>query len=152
MNELWKFTAALSLSLCIVPAAHAWVFGGNPTVEIWIDRPVGDIERADVTLDEIRVGKCAGGYDTYVIDQELDLASNFALTIAGGDLCSVTAIWGSTASEVERANAGWIVAHDAPSTSVDLVETGASSRKLTPLDVIQGPVEGQFPRLYVDIN
>lgn len=140
-----------ALGMLLPATASAWNYTGNPTVSIWVDRSAHDIQSASVNVAEVRVHKCAGGYATYAVDQTLDLTTTLTLTIQGGDLCGVSVDYGST-MRVEQTGQGWIVDHEEVSSSIELQEVGPSSAALTPLQMVEGPVSGQYPRIYVDIN
>ena len=145
-------TAALAVGTLFSANAQAWVFTGNPSLNIWVDRSLNDLDTADVTVDSVRVHKCAGGYNSYDVDQTLDLTGTLTVNIADGDYCGVSVHYGTT-MRIEQVSGGFVVDYEEASTSIELDgSAGTGSSALLPLDVISGPAGGGSPRIYVDIN
>ena len=138
------------LGLMLSGSAHAWTFDGNPHVSIHIDRNAGDLVKADVIVEAVRMHKCSGGEIIYDIDQTLNLKNALTLTIADGDYCALSVDYASSI-DVEIANA-WTALHHESSTTIELDEDGSSSAVVTPLQLTSGSTSGGFPRVFVDIN
>lgn len=144
---------AVLLPLTLLPMnATAWTFTGTPVANIWVDRSANDLQDANVTVDSIRVHKCAGGYNTYNVDQALDLVNTLTVSIDAGDYCGVSVQMGTT-MRIQQENGGFIVDYEEFNTSIELDgPDGTGSAALLPLEVIEGPTSGSNPRIYVDIN
>ena len=152
MNRTFA-AAVLAVGVLIPANSDAWVFQGNPGLSIWVDRSLNDLDSAEVTIDSVRVHKCAGGYNSYDVDQTLDLTGTLTVTIDAGDYCGVSVQYGTTMRIEQTGSAGFVVDYEEANTSIELDDaSGTGSSALLPLDVIQGPAGGGAPRLYVDIN
>lgn len=140
----------VALAAIIPQSAYAWFYAGNPKLGIWVDRPAHDLLAADVTLNLVRVHKCGGGYDTYTVNQTLDLVTHYSITINGGNLCGVSLDW--TSSMLVEKQGAWVVEYDESVTSIELTEADSDYSVLSPVDVVSGTFSGAFPRAYVDID
>ncbi len=138
------------LGLMLSGNAQAWEFTGNPNVSIHVDRKVGDVAKAEVIVDSVRMHKCSGGEVIYDIDQTVDLDTPLTLTIAGGDFCAMSVDYGSSMLiEIENA---WTALHHESSSMIELDADGNSSAALTPLELISGSWSGGYPRVIVAID
>jgi hypothetical protein len=128
--------------------ANAWIFVGNPMVHVSIDVPGTSLTYGGATADYLRMHKCAGGYDQYTIDKQVDLVSGFDVAIAAGDYCGTSVKW---STDVEFGAASFDAVYSEPHTSVTL--TGSTSEAgLTPFELTAGTMPQAGPRLVVTID
>jgi hypothetical protein len=145
MNIRTLFVAATLVSPL---SAHAYIYVGNPTLTFHVSRPEHDLETGSVVLHQLKIHKCNGQTITSTPNVTIDPVDGWSASIAGGDLCSATLVWGSV-MEIEGDT--FVVEYDAASTTVQL---GAQIAPVTlaPVDVVSGSFSGNVPRLILEIQ
>ncbi len=140
--SILAFTLAFSFS------AQATVYGGNPPLELKVDRPAHDLSAASVTIEKLRVNYCGGGYTDYAVDSAEDLVAGYSRTITGGDLCGVRVYWSSPMT-IESPT--FLLEYDSSYTDV-YITSGPQPASLTPFSVLEGSIYGGGPLLLVTLG
>jgi hypothetical protein len=142
----------MSLSLLLATSAHAFLYGGNPAVRVFVQRPAGDLVSGSVELQKVTVHPCAGGYTDYAVGEVIDPVEGYTVQIAGGDLCGLRFWW---ASDMELDGDGTLGAfsllYGEAYTNIS-IDPDIVSVALTPYDLVSGSMTSGAPRLSVTID
>ncbi|MCB9678035.1 MAG: hypothetical protein H6737_23245 [Alphaproteobacteria bacterium] len=136
------------LALFVSPNADAYVFWGNPTLKLEIDRSEGDLTGGTVDLLGVRVHKCSGAYADYYADQTIDPVVGWSTTIAGGNICQVQVRWDSDGQVWSSA---FTLKSSVLVTSVD-IDAPVSSEPWSPYVVASGSFSGSDPEVVITIQ
>lgn len=147
-------TLLLVLPLALAaPPAEAIIYGGNPHLTLTVNNQGGNFDAGVVRLDEVRMNKCIGGSNVYVVDEVIDPVDGYGLDIDAGNYCSVTLVWATdmTLHGYDNNNSGFGVDYDKDSTVLGL--SGSSqSAALIPFEVVFGVIYGGNPHITVAID
>lgn len=139
----------LSAMLALTTSAHAYIYLGTPEPTFHLEVPNGTLQYADATVTSVRVHNCGGGYDTFPVNDDVDLVAGFSVEIDPGDLCGISVQWGS---DVDFSGVGFDATYDEPYTSVTLDGSPSTvTAGLTPFEVVSGTMPG-MPRLVVTVE
>ncbi len=140
--------AALLAVVSFSVSADAIQYMGNPELGIVATRGLNDITSASAYVNSVRVHKCAGGYEEYAVNANVDFAAGWTKTIAPGDYCGVSVRYGTALSVT---NGSWTVSYSEPHTSFTLDGGEAVYQALTPFTSTQGTFSGGAPGLELTI-
>lgn len=141
------------LAVCVLglsSSAEAWWYFGTHELEFKVDRTEGDLTMAEGYVEEVRVHKCGGGYDTYTIQEDVDLLVGKTISIDEGDFCGASVDWTGVV-EVEKSGS-WLVEYSESHTSVTFTTADGGSSALLPMEVITGSHSGAVPHLIITVE
>lgn len=130
------------LLFALASLSQAFVFVGNPKLNLTIDRAPADLVEGTATLDLVRVYKCGGGYTDYQVDAPIDPVAGFELTIGGGNLCSVGFRW---TTDVWVESSSYVLRYEELTTLVTIGSSGTGSAPYDPFVVESGTFSGADP-------
>lgn len=140
--------ALCALSFALSTDAGAVIYLGNPTLNVRVDRPLGDYVEGTVDFDKVRVHHCAGGYTDYTVAKTIDPVAGYDVDIDAGNHCGVTFFWDSV---MDIDGPAYTVRYSGSTTAVTL-DTPIDPVALTPYTVISGSMSGGGPQLVVTID
>jgi hypothetical protein len=123
--------------------SDAYVYWGNPKLKVDLVRAEADLDSGAADLYGVRVHQCGGGYDDYVVEDDVDPVAGFELTIDGGDLCGVELRWDS---DVTATSTGaFVLRYEQVVTAITFDATGSGEADFDPFTVDQGTHTGSTP-------
>lgn len=139
----------LLLPVFLASPAEAVIYGGNPDLDVEIQRLSSDLTSGSGYLVKVRVYECDTlDFVDYPVGQTVDPVAGFSVEIQGGDLCGATLFW---ADDVLLAGADFVMAYGDHTTNVLFGEPIAPVA-LTPIEVVYGDPGGVAPRLYASVD
>ncbi len=132
--------------LLFMSLSEAYVFVGNPKLNVVVDRSESDLVDGTASLDKVRVHQCGGGYTDYEIDAWIDPVNGWGTTIGGGNLCAISLKWHT---DVWVESTAFLLRYEELTTTFTLTSSGTGTVSFSPFVVEEGSFSGSTPNFAI---